>query len=89
MISLASVNLPVTRRRPRNEMKVSLPQDLMYPVEKCGRPAAMVGAEAGGERSEASGGSGADGHFATCMMDPWANSLTRSDPPLTRGDISV
>ncbi len=38
--SLASRNLPVTKNKPFKEIKVSLPQLRIYPVEKCGNPAA-------------------------------------------------
>ena len=55
MMSLASANLPVTSNNPLSEMNVSLPQDLMYPVEKWGNPAAMVGDDGGGD-----GGDGDD-----------------------------
>merc|ERR1719319_1730503 len=60
MMSLASTSRPGMRRAPRREMKVSLPQDRMKPVEKGGRPAARVGEgrRGGGSRSGGGGGHG-------------------------------
>ena len=87
-MSRASVYLPVTSNRPRSDINVSLPHDLMYPVEKCGRPAASVGDDDGGDSDDDSGGSGAETQSAVCMMEPSDNSLIRSEPWLTNGDMS-
>jgi hypothetical protein len=48
IICFASSKRPVTKRSPRNAMNVSLPQARMNPVEKCGKPAAIV-TDNGGE----------------------------------------
>jgi hypothetical protein len=79
-------------------MKVSLPQLLMYPDEKCGRPAAIVGASGtlksvcsagrGEARLGESAGSRADLRTAVCCTEPRARALTKLEPCCTAGDMS-
>ena len=63
-------------------MKVSRPQDLMYPVEKWGSPAAKVGggSSGGGTSSADSGGNGALPTADRWIGVPRARHFTRSEP---------
>ena len=66
------------------EMNVSLPQDLMYPVEKWGRPAASVkdGERAGGSRPGNRWGRGALGIADKWIRVPRARDSTRFEPEI-------
>ena len=87
---LASSLLPVKMNKPGNDINVSLPQFLMYPVEKWGNPAAHETFEdifSSSLRFSDIFGRGDESNAAACWIDPSERNLTKVDPSLTNEDI--
>ena len=76
----ASSKRSVTKSMPLRAMNVSLPQHLMKPVEKWGRPAAR---EAHGSSSEFGGGRWAEQHTLYNCTEPKASLFTNEEPSAT------